>query len=464
MSAYSDENIASPTTDSFWELGNYKKTVKRIDDGNRLCNDLMAMIHERSEIEKSYAKQLRQWAKKWNDLVEKGPEYGTMSSAWKAVFTEAERNCDIHLDVKEQLMTDTHQKVKSWQKENYHKKMLSFKETVETDEGFKKAQKPWAKLLAKVTSTKKSYHNMCKLEKSAINGENNAKEDSSLSPDQIKKLRDKVEKCRQDKIKAKDKYEKALSDLTNYNARYMEDMTQQFNKTQDFEGKRLTFFKEILSDLHERLDLSSQAKFTQVYSDFIQTVQNADADKDLKWFKNTYGTGMSMNWPAFEEYSEELHSISSKKKSKGNVGGGDEVMLTNASYKGTSNISAPSTGSYDPNINQVVDSGYHSQSRYTDYNVYQQTYSQPSPPEITKSNPDPGVEDNKPFGNEEWDDEVVGVPVKAMYDYEGAEEDELSFRAGDVFTKLQDEDEQGWCKGRIDGKKGLYPANYAEPI
>ncbi len=35
---------------------------------------------------------------------------------------------------------------------------------------------------------------------------------------------------------------------------------------------------------------------------------------------------------------------------------------------------------------------------------------------------------------------------------------------GDVFTKLEDEDDQGWCKGRVGGRIGLYPATYVESL
>ncbi|XP_013141289.1 PREDICTED: protein kinase C and casein kinase substrate in neurons protein 1 isoform X6 [Papilio polytes] len=331
MSHHSDEQaLLSVASDSFWEPGNYKRTTRRVDDGHRLCGELQALVQERADIEKTYAKSLRAWGKKWNDLIEKGPEYGTMEAAWKGGMVEAERLSDLHLGVRDRLVNDVIAQIKNWQKDTYHKSMIQLKERKEMDEAFKKAQKPWAKLLQKVERTRLEYHTACKQERTAQNQERNASGDSSLSPDQVssqvKKMAERVSKCREEVSKSREKYQAALAEITGYNPRYIEDMTAVFERCQQMEAQRLTFFKDVLFSFHKCLNISQEPTLPQIYEEFHHTINNADHQKDLKWWANNHGVNMAMAWPQFEEYTEEFRDIA-KGKSKESLPTGPITLL-----------------------------------------------------------------------------------------------------------------------------------------
>merc|ERR1719154_917187 len=165
---------------------------------------------------------LKNWSNKWNKHIENGPEYGTTEAAWKGVCSEADKTCELHLRVKDNLLNEVVNSIKNWQKDNYHRTMMQLKEKKELEEQFRKVQKPWAKLLDKVNKAKTDYHTACKNERTAINQEKNANSDSSLSQDQVRKLQDKVSKSGSAVKKTKEEYELALLDINNYNSRYME--------------------------------------------------------------------------------------------------------------------------------------------------------------------------------------------------------------------------------------------------
>ncbi|XP_041934623.1 protein kinase C and casein kinase substrate in neurons protein 2 isoform X2 [Alosa sapidissima] len=503
MSGTYNDSLTDVSSDSFWEVGNYKRTVRRVDDGNRLCNDLMNCIHERARIEKAYAQQLTEWSKRWRQLIDKGPQYGTLEQAWIAVMTEAEKVSDLHMDVKSALMGEDFEKVKNWQKDAYHKQMIGgFKETKEAEDGFRKAQKPWSKKLKEVDTMKKAYHAACKEEKLATSRENNSKLESNSNPDATKKLQEKVEKCQQDVQKTKERYEKSLEELDKVTPQYMENMEQVFEQWQQFEEKRISFFKELLLDVKQHLDLSSNHKFQTVYHTLEDTVKSADAEEDLKWFRNNHGPGMHMNWPQFEnmetpctrlskrksfrEWSIDMNRTLSRRDKKKP---GEGVMLTGISQTGDQPAKSSSSLAV-PRSTEPVGANPFEDDEDEEESPQEQPNSSPTvtvkkdqvatktASSVDKTQDWSDEETGNPFagdaadangnGNPFEDEPVspaVSVPVKALYDYEGQEQDELSFKAGDEFIKIGEEDDQGWCKGRLkDGTMGLYPANYVEDI
>ncbi|KAL7985272.1 hypothetical protein Chor_003842 [Crotalus horridus] len=399
-----------------WQVGNYKRTVKRIDDGYRLCNDLMNCVHERAKIEKAYAQQLVDWAKRWRQLIEKGPQYGSLEKAWMAIMTEADKVSELHQEVKNSLLNDDFEKVKNWQKDAFHKQIIGgFKEAREAEDGFRKAQKPWAKKMKELETAKKVYHLACKEEKLAMTREANSKAEQSITPDQQKKLQDKVEKCKQDVQKALEKYEKVVEEVNKGTPQYMESMEQVFEQCQHY---------------------------SKVYRELEQTIRMADAQEDLRWFRNTSGPGMPMNWPQLEEWNPDAtQTINRREKPKKNEGGN----TPNASGGGEATAQGGDRGSV---------------SSYERGQAYAAEWSDDEGSNTYNSNEANG-------GANSFEEETAGkgARVRALYDYDGQEQDELSFKAGDELTKLGEEDEQGWCKGRLDnGQLGLYPANYVESI
>ncbi|POI29487.1 hypothetical protein CIB84_006763, partial [Bambusicola thoracicus] len=208
----------------------------------------------------------------------------------------------------------------------------------------------------------------------------------------------------------KDQYEKMLEELNRYNPRYMEDMEQVFEGCQEAERKRLCFFKEMFLNLHQHLNLSASERY--------QTLHRREYCSFLE-----------------QEWSLETQRPITKKEKSGKVA--DDVTLTSILPTRDGVVSQTP-------LQTRQGGGKEDISEWSD---------EDTPKKYLDAN-----------GHEE-DIKVPGVRVRALYDYTGQEADELSFKAGEELMKISEEDEQGWCKGRLlTGHVGLYPANYVEKV
>ncbi|VDP70146.1 unnamed protein product [Echinostoma caproni] len=379
-------------------------------------------------------------------------------------------------------MTDEIQPgLKHWQKEHFHKTSLppqSLKESKQFEQEFDQAQKPWAKRMKKVNQCKKEYYQACKMERSLQVQVQNAKNDPNGTPEQLKKMQEKWKKAEKEVERTRASYTSALSGLDADNPRYLEEMTAVFSRTQDFERERLIFFKDLFSNLHQALNVTTKADFTAIYRDLEESIAQMDIDADLNWWSANHGVDMPAVLPQFEEYSPELTAISSKKRSTvSDTNSG--VTLTGI----TPVISSPEvitnrSSQAQPETNPTTTSNGPNTTIQTPFDDGLSGSPTPTTPVCGRPEDDgqiaapPGgdtvghdeISDADYYASATYDDGRPGIPVRALYDYTGQEDDEISFVAGDRFEKLEEADDQGWCKGRKDGRVGLYPANYAEEI
>lgn len=70
MFTSADDTISAD--ESFWEIGQYRRTVKRVDDGYLSCKEFTQMVKERIEIEQKHATMLKEHAERWKKKLDHG--------------------------------------------------------------------------------------------------------------------------------------------------------------------------------------------------------------------------------------------------------------------------------------------------------------------------------------------------------------------------------------------------------
>ncbi|XP_048869686.1 protein kinase C and casein kinase substrate in neurons protein 2-like [Brienomyrus brachyistius] len=305
MSTLPNENPSEDASNqSFWMPGNYQSTVRRTEDSFQACSEIVACFQERARVERQYAQQLSEWSTKWKPLVDASPLYGSLLRAWQCFLTSADRLSILHTSICRSLVSEDGDRMRTWQKETFHKKMFGgFRESQDFETGFSRAQKPWSKRLKKLDKARNAYHKACRKEHVAQDREAHARGNPDIAIEKQRKIQEEREQARLEKEKVRSRYEKVLEEVTRYAPRYMEEMESIFDQSQEEERKRISFLKQAFLSIHRHLDVTNDENVKAVYSELHHTLMSINEQEDLRWWKNSHGPGMSTDWPHFQEWT-----------------------------------------------------------------------------------------------------------------------------------------------------------------
>jgi hypothetical protein len=294
---------------NFWDIDGYGSTLDRCNDGNDLCENLIEMLNDRAKVEENYAKSLLQWQKKWTDFMNKeSKEYGSSKVACLSMLQTSEKIAEYHTELQASIIDKSKSpiaEIKSWMKKNYSKDHIHFKKRNEFDEQFMYAQKPWSDYFKELKKTESKYHNSVKESSKMDQDAKKAEKNPKVKEEERAKMRKEADQYLTLQKKELKKYEDQLKLAEKFKQNYLDDMKKVFERTQDFELLRMQFFKEIYSQFKACVVNSNiyDGKVKEViFKDFNDKVGKMDPSKDVKWWSDNYGAGMSPQWPSFVEF------------------------------------------------------------------------------------------------------------------------------------------------------------------
>ena len=352
---------------------------------------------------------LREWARRWDTRIEEGIETpgSTLRSAWSSLVDQADSMCNVHSHVADRLIDEVRADISKWKKEHYTKSFLAteHRQTKQARTEFLAAQRPWNRLLRKVSKSKTAYYGACDTV-DGLSKRLGEAERAHLENIDLEKLQAKLAQAKIRREEKKEAYRTWVAELQRDRPRYEQAMKKAFDHCQDVEQTRMDFFQSKLVKYHNIFPRD----FTDILATLKESLDSVSADADLVAYADHYGTGMPLLCPQFVDYGEK-----------------EPVLVPH-----TATIIAPRVST-------------NTCAKYVEANAAA------------------GYDEDWPA--EEVPTEITGIRMRALYPYQAEEEGELTFEAGDEILQVEGEDEQGWCRGiGPAGIVGLYPASYVKQI
>ena len=127
--------------------------------------------------------------------------------------------------------------------------------------------------------------------------------DLKITNEQKAKIEEKFYNMEKEQASSLESYKQILQEIELYKNQHVERMNQVFEKTQEFEKKRLIFYKTVFLDCHRLMQTYNDERFEKIFEEYFYKVNAMNPTDNLKWWTEYFGVDKPI-WPEFEEYAK----------------------------------------------------------------------------------------------------------------------------------------------------------------
>jgi len=411
----------------------------------------------------------------------------TTQTAWDILCNEFEKIAEQHNKLADKISTEHIKNI-----QNFSKEKQKTRKKLEAD-GIK-LTKDWKAALENLSKVRSKYVALSKDAEAAEAVHTKGKGDMSMKPNQLAKLAQKANQASEKAASADAEYQQTLN-LTNQKQTeyYGNSMPALLREFQHFEEERIKFMKETMENFAQL-----HAEFPSVYTNSCEALKkgftSVQIDSDIRAFLSENKTGVSfpaeIPYVSWDSEQPGAPKIPSKKAPptttlKGKYTSSDPLAgktwgLTPADQSLSYEEQHSKLSAQLDELNRLVTSetkakeglealvGFYANDPAQQTKAQQEIYdSQEKLTKITKTRDMIHNQlDQLAGGSYDYSQSSSSssvIKARGLYDYTASNENELSFREGDIL-EVKEQDDSGWWYCELNGVAGFVPNNYVQRI
>lgn len=394
----------------------------RFDEGKKTLSEAQKLFDARSSAEGDYSKKIMSLATKPTASTESR----TIGGAWASMKAFHDSVHKAHsvmsIQVNKEIAAEMtlHRKEMQKTKDQYAASIANLNKELEKGK-------------SAVTKAKTTYHQKSEAAETAMLNYEKAQQDPTINAKNLNKLNSVSKKAQKEAETANTTYQTQLQDFQNFQVKYEDAMRTILDDFQSLEERRTVHITDMFNKFltyHEKL----LGELQDAHKQLEASVQQMKGLQDVQEFINEKKTGQQPAKPAeYEPYKWKHSHLDNTKGKKVKSKKGKPLRSSTATSPVAASPAAASPQAETPT------SGRGAQAAR-------------STPSVAAASPRAS-----PAGDSGH------VKAKALFDYQAAESNELSFDIGDIITVTK-QDASGWWEGSCKGRTGMFPGNYVEVI